>query len=253
MIPVIIWAGTQTGANSFKEHLRFFNNETKEYRINHIDEILSELNKSELDVSDLLKRLSIDKWSFKYLFKSVKNYNRLLNKKLIIRLVHGYFDYEELDKIIETSFKYNYQHVFLYRESLFDQALGWFHEDYGIQYENELPLNDMMYAMDNFKKDLFYTYNYIKDKVNLNIISYETLYIRREKDKIISLLDTLGFKNTSDQDIHKFIFNRYKHFEQGPKFKIDEEKGPISESIKHSYKKNFDILYDIYCDEKIKL
>jgi len=248
MIPVIIWGGTQTGANSLKQHLRWFNKESSGYRLSHKNDIILKLKDP-----NLIKKINDDQWSFKYFLRDIDNYNIIFNKKLIIRLHHAFFSYDELDKICIEANKNNYQHVFLYRESLLDQALGWYHEDYGTQYENELPLNEMQYTIDNFKKDLFYTYNYIKDKVNLNTISYETLYIRREKDKIRKLLECLGFLNISENDINKLIFGRYKHIKQGPKFKIDEEKGPISESIKHSYKKNFDILYDIYCDEKIEL
>ena len=248
MIPVIIWGGTQTGANSLKQHLRWFNNETKEYRLLHKDNIVLELKDP-----NLIKKINDDQWSYKYFLRDIDNIEIIFNKNLIIRLHHSFFSYDELDKICKAANENSYKHIFLYRESLFDQALGWYHEDYGTQYEEELPQVEMGYTINNFRDDLFYTYNYIKDKVNLNTISYETLYIRREKDKIRKLLKSLGFSNISENNINKLIFGRYKHIKQGPKFKIDEEKGPILESIKHSYKKNFDILNDIYCDEKIKL
>jgi len=254
MIPVVIWGGTQTGANSLKYHLRLENEETDEYRDSFKDEIIPLLN--DKHTADNIKNgYHYGQWAFKYILQNMdsKHYIKVLDKKIIIRIPHGKFlDEDNLNEFIKISNELNYKHIFLYRESLFDQVLGWIHEEFGSEYENKLPVNMFNDMINTFKSDLYYTYNFIKEKVDLNLLSYESFYIRREKDKVMNMLNSLGFNITLEK-MHTFIFGRYKHLKDGDKFKIDEKHGPISETIQHSHKNNFDLLHDIFCDTRIKL
>ena len=228
MIPIIIWGGTQTGANSLKEHLRLFGGETPEYRKPIADELIP-LVKDKF----AKKRLENGQWPFKHIFKNINlnNYYKIFEKNMIVRIHHGDFlDRSEIYEIILKAQKYNYNHIFLYRESLFDQSLGWFYEDHGSSYEKILPdPQTFKDSIEGIKKDLVHTYNFIKDKIDLKLISYEMLYLRRERKNVRDILNSFGYNLTVD-DIDTFIYNRYKHLNHGNKFKIDDIVGPISES-----------------------
>ncbi len=66
MIPVVIWGGTMTGANSLKYHLRLENEETDEYRDSFRDEIIPLLNDEH--TADTIKN---GKWAFKYILQNM--------------------------------------------------------------------------------------------------------------------------------------------------------------------------------------
>ena len=257
MIPVIVWGGTQTGANYFKEHLRKFSGETKHHRDRVAKEIIPLLTKEiSNDGKPIADRLKNDQWPMKYIFKylPLDSYNTFMKNQLITRIHHGDFlNRTELLNIALKANKYNYNHVFLYRESLFDQALGWFYEDCGDTYEKNLPdASTFSKKIFGFRIDLNYTYEFLKTKVNLIPLSYESLYLRREKDKVKDILNSMGFKLSVD-NIDTFIYNRYKHIKQGNKFKLDETTGPVSESEKYKHLGNFNMLQDYFGNERIEL
>jgi len=250
MIPVIIWNGTQTGSNALKCHLRLENNETIEYRNSFKDEIISLLNDE-----STIKRIENGQWAFKYILQhmNTKDYDKIFEKNMVIRIPHGpYLSEYQLSEILKSASKYNYGHLLLYRESPFTQAIAWYHEDFGKKYEQELPVAEVTEKIKTIQRDLFYTYNYIKDKIKLNVLSYESFFIRREKQKVKDALNSVGF-DVSLEKVEQFIFGRFKHLVDGDKFKIDEVEGPICETIKHSYKKNFDLLNDMFCEVRVKI
>jgi len=219
MIPnlkLIIWGTTEVGKTSFSWHLK---------------ELFTIEKKNSYKVDSRLKN---DKDSF--LMKGLID-SRLVEKSLINSL-------KNLDNDVK--------HLLIYRQNLFPHFLSWQHIESKYNGFGEVDVLNIQDCKNFIKQTQIFlssTHKHLKENVkNLCVIPYEELFF--DPNCLYKINNFLNVNITEKQ---------WEIIQEEPKFRKDDERTYDMKFVrdidieKYNYKKNFKILKDIFCDEKIIL
>jgi len=146
------------------------------------------------------------------------------------------------------------KHLLIYRKDLLSQFLGWYHiealhnnDDHDYTFNvDEISIVHCKSFMENIRKNTNKIYNILKQNTNfLYTLSYEELFL---EDNSVYKLNDLGFNFTNKhQDI---IINNIKNTDAvGVKSCLFVKEG----IEQYSHKKGFDIVKDLFSDERLVL
>jgi hypothetical protein len=159
------------------------------------------------------------------------------------------YDYRITDEILNNYFlrrmEDDCKHLFMYRQNLLSQYLAWQHnEAIDLGYNPDiLDHHHCKMFIDAIKEHTSRIYNRIKH-LNLIAYSYEEIFHSNKTFDIFNELDV----GITREDIPHLI-GPIK-WEVQKKFKHTQARFTVDKGIEHfNYKKNYDLLKDIFCDE----
>lgn len=148
---------------------------------------------------------------------------------------------ENFDNIIKESKKHNSKFVMIYRKNLFEKALAWYDHHVNNEILDVIFINSWI---EDVKIKETEVYNMYKDVVDVELITYEDLYVNNyntmiEKLKIFDL----------DIDIDTAKLVRYTNNKQKT---LNGKYNWKPEIDIHKDKPGFDICYNLLSDERIE-
>lgn len=139
------------------------------------------------------------------------------------------------------------KHIFLYRQNLLSQYLSWHHNE-AIDLNFNPDILDIKKCRDFIeytKENTSKIYNSIKNKLKyLKAISYEEMF---HSNTSFKKMKDLGLEIKEEDMPH--LINPVK-WEVEDKFKKTQAKFTVNKGIEHfTYKENYDIIRDMFCEE----
>jgi len=136
-------------------------------------------------------------------------------------------------------------HLFLYRQNLLSQYLSWQHNETLDKKLNPdiLDINECKNFINYTKENTSKIYNNIKH-LNLTVCSYEELF---HSDKAYEIFDKLNI-GIKKEDV-PYLINPIK-CEVTNHIKKEQSIFTVNKGIEHfTYKENYDIIQDMFCEE----
>jgi hypothetical protein len=142
------------------------------------------------------------------------------------------------------------KHLFIYRQNLLSQYLSFRHNedvDAGKDKEiiNTIDINECRHSIESMKENTKRIYNKVIENVDFVVTaSYEEIFF---SEKAFSIFDKFDY-GIKKEDIHDLV-TKLKWEQQG-KSKHEQARFTMDKGIKHfSFKKNYDIIEDMFCEE----
>jgi len=156
---------------------------------------------------------------------------------------------DDIDNNIFTKLDKDCKHFFIYRQNLLSQYLSARHNENVDSYKSQeiidtIDIKDCRDFIDLMKKDTKRIFNKITQTLDVIVASYEEIFF---SEKAFDYFDKLNI-GIKKEDV-SYITQNIKWEQQGKDTHIGA-RFTMNKSIEHfTYKKNYDIIRDMFCEE----